>query len=274
MHALKAAVPLALAVGLIAGSPAAAAPHGSTGSAGDAPVAHLLGDGGGPPVYPGLVNSRLVRAQRALDRAVDYADEDQDGKAVAALYKVRLQMRLAWRAAKHVIDTAPPPAPAGDGAARASRARRLTGAAPGAGAVADQYMTAGGVLALEHTVAQTAIGTIDTSHGALRDALSRTIFAALDKRDAAVAYIHSIDVPAPPGDGVAHLMGAPVGGTWGTVMPPVGGQIEDEINQIEGALGLSQTMGAGIRRVLKDAEFQDILTQRAIDQFWPPVVGD
>jgi hypothetical protein len=272
MHPFKAAVPLALAVGLIAASPAAAA-HQST-AAGDGPVAHLLGDGGGPPVYPGLVNSRLVRAQRALDRAVDYADEDQNDKAVAALYKVRLQMRLAWRAAKHVIDTAPPPAPAGDGAARASRARRLAGAAPAGGTVADQYTTAGAVLALEHTVAQTAIGTIDTSHGALRDALSRTMFAALDKRDAAVAYIHSIDVPAPPGDGVAHLMGAPVGGTWGTVMPPVNGQIEDEINQIEGSLGLSPTMGAGIQRVLKDAEFQDILTQRAIDQFWPPVVGD
>ena len=64
--------------------------------------------------------------------------------------------------------------------------------------MADQYTTAGGVLDMQHNVAQTAIGMIDTAHGKLRDSLSRTIFTALDQRDAAVAYIHSIDITPPP----------------------------------------------------------------------------
>jgi hypothetical protein len=63
------------------------------------------------------------------------------------------------------------------------------------GTIADQYQTTGAVLDLQHSVAQTAIGMIDAAHGTLRDSLSRTMFLALDERDAAIAYIHSIDTP-------------------------------------------------------------------------------
>jgi hypothetical protein len=273
----KLAVPLAVAAGLVAASPAAGASHGTASRIGHGSVAHLLGGSAGAPTFPGLVNSRLVRTQRALNRVVDYTDDDMDAKAVAALYRVRLQMKLAWRAAKYVIDTAPPPPITPD----AVSGRRLQGAGGAAGAIADQDTTAAAVLGLQHTVAQTALGIIDMAHGTLRDSVSRTIFAAMDQRDAAVAYIHSIDVPPPPpGDGLAstsatrQLKGAPVGGTWATVMPPISGQVEDEINQIDGALHLSSTLGAGIKRVMKDAEFQALQTQRTIDGFWPPVVGD
>jgi hypothetical protein len=279
MHPLRRAVPLALAVGLVAVSPAAAVP-----GAGRAPVARAAGSGGGPPVYPGLVNTRLVRTQKALDRAVDYADDGQTDKAVSALYAARLQVKLAWRAGKYVIQHAPPPAPGAGLArqripvrlrARAQRKRvhaRKSGAPPAGGStVADQYTTAGGVLDMQHTVAQTAIGMIDTAHGKLRDSLSRTIFTALDQRDAAVAYIHSIDTPPPPGKGLARASGAPVGGNWSSIMPPVAGAIDDEVNQIEGAIGLSTTLGVGIRRILQDAEFQAVKTQRTINGYWPPV---
>ena len=272
----KLAVPLAVAAGLVAASPAAGASHGTASRLGHGSVAHLLGGSVGAPTYPGLVNSRLVRTQRALNRVVDYTDDEMDAKAVAALYRVRLQMKLAWRAAKYVIDTAPPPVITPDSVG----GRRLQGAGGAAGAIADQYTTAGAVLGLQHTVAQTALGIVDMAHGTLRDSLSRTIFAAMDQRDTAIAYIHSIDVPPPPGDGLAstsatrRLKGAPVGGTWATVMPPISSQVEDEINQIDGALHLSQTLGAGIKRVMKDAEFQALQTQRAIDTYWPPVVGD
>ena len=274
MHPIKRAVPLALAVGLVAASPAAAMP-----GAGHAPVARAAGSDAGPPILPGLVNTRLVRTQKALDRAVDYADDGNTAKAVSSLYAARLQVKLAWRAGKYYIQNAPPPAPAGDGLVRVpvrvtSRTKRARALAR-TSAVADQYTTAGGVLDMQHTVAQTAIGMIDMAHGRLRDGLSRTIFTALDQRDAAVAYIHSIDVPPPPGDGLrARASGAPVGGTWGTVMPPIADEVDDEINQIEGALGLSTTMGIGIRRTLQDAEFQAVKTQRNINTYWPPVVGD
>ncbi len=288
MHLIRRAVPLALTVGLIAAVPGAA--EAAPGARG--PVAHAAGGNAGAPIYPGLVGTRLIRTQKALDRAVNYADDDQADKAISALYAARLQVKLAWRGAKYQIENAPPPAP-GDGlrAARIpirvpahrarksrkshkSRVRAHKSGGAVAGAIADQYTTAGGVLAMQHTVAQTAIGLIDTAHGKLRDSLSRTLFTALDQRDAAVAYIHSIDTPAPPGDGLAHTSGAPVGGTWGTVMPPVSGQIDDEISQIDGVIALSSTLGAGIRRILQDGEFQAVKTQRTINQYWPPVPGD
>jgi hypothetical protein len=154
MHPLRRALPSALAVGLIAAAPAAAAPHNA-----HAPVARAAGSDAGPPVYPGLVNTRLVRTQKALDRAVDNADDGSIDKAVSALYTTRLQLKLAWRAAKHKIEHSPATPPPGDGVRRripvrtASKARRRKRAA--ASAVADQYTTAGGVLDMQHTVAQT-----------------------------------------------------------------------------------------------------------------------
>jgi hypothetical protein len=116
---------------------------------------------------------------------------------------------------------------------------------------------------------------IDTAKGALRDSLSRTIFTALDQRDAAIAYIHSIDVPPPVGDDKrARVSGGAVAGTWSTVMPPVGDAIGDEIDQIDGAQALSSTLGPGVKGVLRDAELQNVKSQQAITTFWPPVVGD
>jgi hypothetical protein len=216
------------------------------------------------------VNNRLVRTQKALDRALGYADDGDTAKAVSSLYSARLQVKLAWRSAKYVIEHAPPPAPPGD-----DLKARVSGGAPAGGTVADQYTTTGAVLDLQHSVAQTAIGMIDTAHGTLRDSLSRTVFIALDQRDTAIAYIHSIDVPPPVGDDlVARVSGGALVGSWGTVMPPVGDAVGDEIDQIDGALDLSQTLGPGVRGVLRDAELQAVKTQRTLTQFWPPVVGD
>jgi hypothetical protein len=267
MYPLKAAVPLALAACVVAASPAGAASK-------PAPTARAAGGDAGPPTYPGLVNTRLVRTQKALDRAVDYGDDGQTDKAVSSLYSARLQVKLAWRAAKYVIQHAPPPVAGAD-----RLQAHASGGAPAGGTVADQYATTAAVLDLQHSVAQTGLGMIDTAHGTLRDSLSRTIFLALDQRDAAVAYIHSIDVPPPPADDArahkrAHASGGAIAGTWATIMPPVGDAIGDEIDQIEGALDLSQTLGKGIRGVYNDAELQDVKTQRAITNFWPPVVGD
>jgi hypothetical protein len=274
MHPLRRALPFALAVGLVAAAPAAAAPHDA-----HAPVARAAGSDAGPPVYPGLVNTRLVRTQKALDRAVDNADDGNIDKAVSALYTTRLQLKLAWRAARHKIEHSPATPPVIDDKGRipvriSSKAGRRKRAA--AAAIADQYTTAGGVLDMQHTVAQTAIGMIDTAHGKLRDSLSRTIFTALDQRDIAVAYIHSIDTtpPPPPDKRLARASGAPVGGTWATVMPPIADEVGDEIDQIEGVTGLSSTLGIGIKRVLQDAELQAVKTQRTISGYWPALPAD
>ncbi len=254
---IRRALPLALAMSLLPAVPA------------------FAGSDPGPPTYPGLVNSRLVRTEKALDRAVDNADDGNTDKAVSNLYTVRVQLKLAWRAARHKIEHSPtaPPAPDGRIPVRKARASKKAVAA----AVADQYTTAGGVLDMQHTVAQTTIGMIDSAHGTLRDRLSRTLFAALDQRDTAVNYIHSIDTtpPPPPDRGVhARASGAPVGGAWATVMPPIADEVSDEIDQIDGALDLSATMGAGIKRVLNAAELQDVKTQRVINTYWPPLPAD
>src|SRR3954453_941151 len=284
MHHLRRAVPVALAVGLIAAAPSAAA----AASPARAPVAHAAGSSGGPPIYPGLVNTRLIRTQKALDRMVDYADDGEPAKAISSLYTARLQLKLAWRAAKYQIQNAAPPPPPDlrrrgripvrvrhHHKARKVRHRaHKSGAPAGGSSTADQFTTTGGVLDMQHTVAQTAIGMIDMAHGSLRDSLSRTIFTALDQRDVAIAYIHSIDTPAPPGDGLARASGAPVGGTWATTMSPVGDQIDDETDQIDGVMALSTTLGTGIKRILKDAEFQALESQRAINQYWPPAPPD
>jgi hypothetical protein len=70
------------------------------------------------------------------------------------------------------------------------------------------------VLDLQHSVAQTAIGMIDSAHGTLRHSLSKTIFTALDQRDTAIAYIHSVDIPPPPAgdDLIARASGGAVPG--------------------------------------------------------------
>jgi hypothetical protein len=294
MHRIKRAVPLALTVGLIAAVPGAA--EAASGARG--PVAHASGGDVVAPIYPGLVNTRLVRTEKALDRAANYADDGQSTQAISALYAARLQVKLAWRAAKYQIENAPPPPPADDLQAvrvpirvhsRARHARKhkvrahKSGGAVATSTIADQYTTAAAVLSAQHDVAQVSMGLVDTSHGKLRDSLSRTIFTALDQRDAAVAYIHSIDVPPPPADDIAKASRAPVahasGGavgvdTWATVMPPVSDMIDDEVNQAEGIIDLSTTLGVGIRRILQDAEFQAVKTQRNVNLYWPPVPAD
>jgi hypothetical protein len=218
------------------------------------------GGDAGPPLYPSIVNVRLERTEAALQRAVEYADTAQVDKAIAQLTLARSQMRKAWTGAKYVIETAPPPV-AGDGAVG-----RTSGGAVGASPYADQYATALAVFNLQHEVAATAVGLTDTGGAKLLASLSTTIFAALNARDAAITYIHSIDIPAPAGS--ARAAGGLIAG-WGSTMTTVGATVDDEIQQIEGAL--KGTVSAGVGKVLRAAEFQDIKSQRTVNQYWPPL---
>ena len=118
------------------------------------------------------MNNRLVRTQAALDRAANYADDGDAAKAVSTLSTARLQVKLAWRAAKYVIQHAPPPVVGDDLRARAS------GGAPAAGTLADQFATAGAVLDLQHDVAQTGDRHDRHGQGRLRDSLRRTLSLA------------------------------------------------------------------------------------------------
>jgi hypothetical protein len=218
-----------------------------------------------PARVPSIVNVRLIRAQAALERAVEFADTAHPNNAIAQLTVVRIQLRKAWTGARYVIETAPPPPVAGDGAVG-----RASGAPVGGSPFADQYATAQAVIGLQHDVASTAVGLVDGAKTTLLSSLSTTLFAALNARDAAIAYIHSIDTPAPAGS--ARASGAPIVAGWGSVMPQVGSLVDDEIQQLEGTLKTGVSTGSA--RVLRAAELQDVKTQRALNQFWPPAPAD
>jgi hypothetical protein len=255
---VEVAVVVALAVAVATASQAFGAPPAST-----------AGDGAGVLVYPPIANVPMVRARKALDRAVDAADDGRPKQAVAALTVVRLQMAKAWTGARYVIEHAPPP-PAGDD---------IIGAVAGDGPVAPSYAgpedTAFAVLTLQHDVATTAIGELDTARRPVLGALAATANAAVRSRDAAISYIHQR--PAPPATddvAAARPAGDTVVPTWATVMPQVVPQLDTELQQIDATRPARSLAPAG-RRFLRAAQLQVAKTRQAVATWWPPLpAGD
>lgn len=254
MLLLKLLAPLALAVGLVTASSASAAPP-----------AHTAGGDVGVVAYPSIVNVPLLRAQNALARAIDYNDDAQPDKAIAALRVARINMSNAWLGAKYVIEHAPPPVAGADDVTLM----------PAAGAaLAAPEDTAFAVLTLQHAAATTAVGLINTAKGTVLSALSTTIFAAMNQRDAAIKYIHAIPTPPATGDSVdAQASGAPVGSSWATIMPGAVPQLDDEIQEIN-SMQENKALSSGSRRVLNAAELQATKTEKTINLWWPPLPAD
>jgi len=296
MKHLRAALPLALVAGLISVTAAGAASSASSG--GGPAIAHVAGGDVTTPLYPAIVNVRLVRAQSLLQQAAKYEDLGDYPNAVIALTAARSNMTKAWTGAQYVIQTAPPPPPpagrptvvrkakakkagvhrtrpvarkARVRSVRVVRARVSGGAIPGASPYADQYTTAAAVLSLQHAVATTAMGMIDNASEPLLTAVSKNLFAALNARDAAVAYIHSLPVPPPPADRPtrARASGGAIVGTWDTTMRAVIPDLDDEMQQIDGVQATIK-LSPGRARILGLAELQDLKTERAINTYWPP----
>jgi hypothetical protein len=262
--------------------------------AGVLPAVASAGGGGGTLVYPSIVNERLVRAQASLDHASDFADDHQPDRAAAQLLAARKNVRKAWVAAKYVIDNAPPPVAGDDRPAAvfhraafttsgrlrlAKPASRGKARAAGGGgpAAATIYDTAFAVLSLQHRMATLSVGLIDDAHSTLLSSVSTSEFTALNGRDDAIAYIHSIDTPAPPvddkdGPPVAQAADDPAP-TWGTVMPALTGLIDDELQQLNGTLA-DPALRAGARRVLGDAVAQNTKTETTVNTYWPPLPAD
>ncbi|MCW2986150.1 MAG: hypothetical protein JWR63_3720, partial [Conexibacter sp.] len=246
---------------------------------------------GAPVTYPSLVNERLVRVQAALDRATVEADQHQPDVAAATLMSARTNLRKAWTSAQYIITNAPPPVVATDAAfhpqsfthsgrlkirkVQASahlKAHKSGGAV--AGGVASIYDTAFAVLSLQHRMATLSTGLIDTAHSTLLASLSTSLFAALNGRDQAIAYIHSIDVAPPPATDArvkARAAGTPVATSgWATVMPNLVPLLDDEIQQVNGTIAAG-ALRAGTRHVLLDALAQDTASEASVNQFWPPL---
>jgi hypothetical protein len=270
MTPLRASLAFAGLAAVLSAGAVAATPPKTTGG----PIARAAGGAPAVVVYPALVQTRLVRAQNLLTNAAEFEDMGDQAKAIQALTAVRSNMTKAWAAAKFVIANAPPPVVGGLHIAAATRPKgraRLSGQPVGGSPYADQYATAIAVMSLQHTIAITAIGMMDTATAPLLAALNTSMFAALNARDAAIAYIHSIDPPAAPA-GVrvpAHKSDAVVSG-WALFMPNVPFDVDDELSQVDGVRALFN-LSPSRKRLLDLAELQNTKTSRTINKYWPPL---
>jgi hypothetical protein len=269
LRSMRTALPLALAVGAAALAPGVAdakAPAPAQAAGGD--VVTLT--------YPSLVKTRVARTKRALDRAVRKIENDQSVEAATTFKVVRRQMAAAWRGAKYVIRTTPPPVVVDD--AFHPRARNSGPAiAPTIAAPADVAFLA---LKLQHKVAANVIQLIDGSHGTGLNALATTLNFTNDRRDQALQYILSVAPPPPPPDDAvdakvhARAADEPVADTFDTVMPNLVPQLQDETQAIEGLKSDATDLTAGGRRLLNDAETQIGASTAFVNLHWPPVPVD
>jgi hypothetical protein len=266
----------ALAMGLVM-APAALADSGPAKS--DHVRAKAAGSDGPPPVLPSLVRTRIARGTKAIERAGDWVDQDDNAKAVVSLRNVRRNMYAAWRGAVDVVENAPPPPPPGDGLRRVIRVHGRVDAHASATYLSPEE-TAVAVLNFQHDVAAAAYGLLDGAKGALRDAVSTTIFAALNRRDLAVVYIHNRPVPPPPPPDLArasaHAHASDEDGppTFATLMPGVVPDVDDELAQTKGLLR-GGALTPGEKRIMGQARAQLLETKDQINTWWPPVpVGD
>src|SRR3954452_1311134 len=268
MRLLKAGLPAALAVGVVgllpAGAGAQPAPHRAQAAGSDA----------GPATLPTAVRARLKRGENALDRAADYVDRDMPDNATGSLKNARCNMYAAWRAAKWIMDTSPPTAPpGGDGkiVAHSSGAPAPTGTT-----YATPEDTTMAVLGYQHDVAGAPLAVVDGGTGTLENEVSKTLFAALDRRDSAVNYIHTLPPPPPVvGDGKAVAHAAQTDQSlFQTQMPGILPDLGDELQQGK-ELRAGGALTTAEKRLVLLASAQISDTQDTINTFWPPApVGD
>jgi hypothetical protein len=251
MNVLRVILPLAVAA-------AVAAPSALAGNS-------------APPPLPSAVNVPLVGATAALNKALNVEALGKSDRTVAALSATRSFMRQAWSGLKYVIDHSSSTTSMRRIAVSGANAHARGNTPP----VADQYTTALAVLTLLHTVETTAMGMVDTAAGPVLSGVSSTIFAALNTRDAANAYIYAVNVTGTPPwrrrkrkpRWLAHAAGQP---TWGNTMPAVAPMVADELAQIDELLATAQ-LSPGKTRVVKAAELQDLLAAQTLAADWPPV---
>jgi hypothetical protein len=287
--AKTAAVPVALALGLVAAAPAAEAqvPPKSQASGGD--VVELT--------YPSIVRTRVTRTERALERATRKFENDKPDAAARPLKVVRRQMAAAWRGAKYKIRTAPPAPPADDARARAS------GDGPTGPTYASPADTAFRVLTLQHDVAADLTQLVDGAPDAGFAALSTTLSFTLDLRDRAIQDIVKLAPPAPSDDeegsddegaedARVHARASgdgPVVTTFDTVMPNVPPQLDDELETIDEIKSDSTELTpdstdeltpdsteltAAGRSLLEAAEAQIGQTKTVVNKNWPPAPAE
>ena len=277
MHKRVLAVPaVLLAAAAVAAPSATAAPPTAQATGVDA-----------PPPLPSLVQSRLTRLDGALERLTEDVNE-VDGVHVGKAGKVvRRQLAAAWRGARYYITHAPAP-PAEDARLRPARpgAVRVRDLAPKVRAkiaqddegpvIADPVTTAMAVFDAFHTTSSTVIELTDGARVPVLDAMSRTLFLSLDRRDRAVQDVITLAPPVPPEDAELEAVAAQdeEAATFDLTMPTVPVWLNDELQHIDGLLTDATDLRPGGRRILTQARAQIGRTVAAINVAWPPVVED
>jgi hypothetical protein len=268
MRITRAVVPAVLAIGLVVGPATAAAKT-------DHARAKASGSDGPPPVLPSIVRTRIARGEKALERAADWVDQESDAKAVVSLRNARRNMYAAWRGAVDVVENAPPPAPPGDDLVRTRVPVRAK--AHKSAAYVSPEETAVGVVNFQHDVAVAAFGLLDGAKGDLRDAVSTTMFAALNRRDNAIVYIHGRPVPPPPPPDLsrvrAHAADDDAPPSFATLMPGVVPDFDDELGQTKGLLR-GGALTPGEKRIMGQARAQILETKDQVNTWWPPLPTD
>jgi hypothetical protein len=268
---MRAAVPVAVAIGIAAAAQAAEAKV--------PPQAHASGGDTVELTYPTIVRSRVARTERALERATRKIENDKPAAAAQPLKVVRRQMAAAWRGAKYKIRTEPPPVADED---RVSPGARASGDGPTGPTYASPADTAFRVLTLQHDVAGDLTQLIDGAPDAAFDALSRTLTFTLDNRDRAIKDILALAPPVPSDDegadeasvGARASGDGPVVTTFDTVMPNVSPQLDDELEAIDGTKSESTDLTDAGRSLLDAAEAQIGQTKTVVDTNWPPIPAE
>jgi hypothetical protein len=242
------------------------------------PVAGAAGGGAAVVLMPGVVDTRISRVQTLLKDAGEAVDMGDQAKAVTALAALRSNLTKAWNGAHYIIVNAPPPVAAAGGFRHVAMykglkvpARTAGGLIAGASPYADQFATAAAVLYLQHQVAVAAMGMMDLAATPLLSALNTTMFAALNARDAAIEYIHTIPPPPAAAGGVpAGAAGAPIAaGGWGPTMQPLLFDIDDELTQVD-VMRTTVNLSPNRKHLLDLAELQATKSTRNINKYWPP----
>jgi hypothetical protein len=260
------------------------------------PTAAAQAGGGAPPIDPPIVGVPIARTQVALGNAADAIDAGAGGQAVGPLRASRRYLIRSYKGAKYLIANAPPP-PVGDGSAnprrfirlarRAVRASRRAGShgwiragASGTGAAgpvfADGPTAVFDVFTSQFNAATAAVGMVPDAKGALLTRVQTTLNTAVVLRNRLVKIIHAAEPPAPPvADGRVHARasGAPVGATFGSVMPGLTVLLDAELQQMK-AMQEDTSVPSASRDALTKAISADTQVEALVNQYWPPVVGD
>jgi hypothetical protein len=271
-----------LAAGLVTAAPAGAATSPTAQASGGDPV----------PPLPSLVQTRMTRVENALERLTEDVDEVNGVHAMVTAKVVRRQLAAAWRGARYYI-THPPAPPADDARVHSGRhGVRVRDLAPKVRAkltqddealtIADPVTTAMAVFDEFHTISSTAIELTDGARVPVLDAISKTMFLSLDRRDKAIADVHTLAPPAPPEDAAADAASvrakaaqeegeAP---TFDLTMPGLTLFLDDEIQHIDGLTSDATDLRPGGSRILSKARAQITATETSINTFWPPATED